>query len=93
MARPVAQMGDVMDACTASSVPELRLLGSAQAALYLGITPRSLQRLVARRILTPIRLPDVRRTLFDKADLEALIMSARAQRGPKAHDQAIDAQP
>jgi hypothetical protein len=46
-----------------------RLKGRNQAAFYLGITPRSLDRLVAKGILMPIRIAGVRRTLFDQGEL------------------------
>ena len=53
-----------------------RLLGREQAATYLGMTTRSLHRLVARG-LNPIRISGVRRTLFDQHDLDALVESAK----------------
>ena len=55
-----------------------RLLGCQEAATYLGITPRSLARLVAGGLLTPVRLPGLRRTLFDRQNLEDLIDLERA---------------
>jgi excisionase family DNA binding protein len=53
------------------------LLGRVQAAGYLNITTRTLDRLIARGLLRPIRLPGVRRTLFDRADLDALVDAGR----------------
>jgi excisionase family DNA binding protein len=55
-----------------------RLLGLEEAATYLGVTPRTIYRLVEQGLLTPVRLPGVRRTLFDKRNLEDLVESARA---------------
>ena len=54
-----------------------RLLGREQAALYLGVTTRSLHRLVARGFLSPVQISGVRRTLFDQHDLDALVESAK----------------
>jgi excisionase family DNA binding protein len=54
-----------------------RLLGREQAATYLGVTTRSLHRLVARGFLSPVRISGVRRTLFDQHDLDALVESAK----------------
>ncbi len=54
-----------------------RLLGREQAATYLGVTTRSLHRLVARGFLIPVRISGVRRTLFDQYDLDALVDSAK----------------
>jgi excisionase family DNA binding protein len=54
-----------------------RLVGRPQAAGYLNVTPRTVDRLVARGLLNPIRLPGIRRTLFDRVDLDALIDTVR----------------
>jgi excisionase family DNA binding protein len=56
-----------------------RLLGLEGTATYLDITQRSLYRLVERGIIKPVRLPGVRRTLFDKRDLDALIERGKQQ--------------
>jgi DNA-binding transcriptional MerR regulator len=53
--------------------PEARLLGLEETATFLGVTPRSVHRLVKRGLLTPVRLPGFRRTLFDREDLRALV--------------------
>ncbi len=52
-------------------------MGLSEAAAYLGITDRSLYRFIAQGDLIPVRLPGLRRTLLDKADLEALVATAR----------------
>jgi hypothetical protein len=54
-----------------------RLLGREQTAMYLGMTTRSLDRLVARGVLSPVRIHGVRRTLFDQHDLDAFVESAK----------------
>jgi excisionase family DNA binding protein len=54
-----------------------RLFGRPQAAGYLNVTTRTVDRLVARGLLNPIRLPGIRRTLFDRADLDALVDTVR----------------
>jgi hypothetical protein len=55
-----------------------RLLGVNAAATYLGITPRSVYRLVEQGLLIPVRLPGLRRPLFDKRNLEDLAELSRA---------------
>jgi excisionase family DNA binding protein len=60
-----------------SSSIEKRLLGREAAAGYMNITMRSLERLVDKGILTPIRIVGFRRTLFDKQDLDRLIESSK----------------
>jgi excisionase family DNA binding protein len=59
---------------------ESRLLGSEQAATYLGVAPPTLLRLIARGIISPVQIPGVRRTLIDKRDLDALVESGKLQR-------------
>jgi excisionase family DNA binding protein len=54
-----------------------RLLGREQAATYLGVTTRSIHRLVARGLLSPVRIHGVRRTLFDRSDLDELVAAAK----------------
>jgi excisionase family DNA binding protein len=54
-----------------------RLLGLQEAATYLGITPRSVYRLVEQGFLIPVRLPGLRRTLFDRRNLEDFVELAR----------------
>ncbi len=53
-----------------------RLFGLRAAARYLGIEPRSVQRLVGQGELRPVRL-GVRRVLFDRQDLDRLIRRSR----------------
>jgi excisionase family DNA binding protein len=72
-----------------SQALESRLLGIEEAVLFLGVTARSLYRLVEKGMLTPVRLPGFRRTLFDRQDLEALVQSAKGQVLPKDHAQPL----
>ena len=60
---------------------EGRLLGRQAAADYLGINPRTLERLVSSGRLAPVRLPGVRRTLFERADLDRLVVEEVSAEG------------
>ncbi|HSF32514.1 MAG TPA: helix-turn-helix domain-containing protein [Candidatus Tectomicrobia bacterium] len=71
-----------------ADVSAAHLLGLEEAATYLGITPRSIYRLVAQGLLTPVRLPSVRRTLFDRRNLEDLGELARAASASNHHESA-----
>jgi hypothetical protein len=62
-----------------SSSIEKRLLGREAAAGYMNMTIRSLERLVGKGILTPVRIVGFRRTLFDKQDLDRLIEASKHQ--------------
>ncbi|MGH8064541.1 MAG: helix-turn-helix transcriptional regulator [Candidatus Entotheonellia bacterium] len=57
--------------------PQPRLWDLETAAQYLAITPKSLQRLVQLGQLKPVKLPGIRRTLFDREDLDALVTAAK----------------
>jgi excisionase family DNA binding protein len=58
-------------------LPAERLLPVPRAARYLGISVRSLWRLVDDDRLRPVRLPGLRRVAFDVRDLDALIEASR----------------
>jgi predicted DNA-binding transcriptional regulator AlpA len=58
-----------------------RLLGLEQTATYLGMTTRSLDRLVAKGVLVPVKIVGVRRTLFDRRDIDAFVESAKQSQG------------
>jgi excisionase family DNA binding protein len=60
-----------------STMIEKRLFGREAAADYMNMTIRSLERLVDKGILTPVRIAGFRRTLFDKQDLDRLIEAAK----------------
>jgi excisionase family DNA binding protein len=68
-----------MEVGSPSTSIEKRLLGREAAADYMNITIRSLERLVDKGILTPVRIAGFRRTLFDKQDLDMLIESSKYQ--------------
>jgi len=59
---------------------EVRLLGLAEAGRFLGVTARTVQNLIRRGVIQPVRLPGLRRTLLDKGDLESLVASGRQAR-------------
>jgi excisionase family DNA binding protein len=59
-----------------SGVPEApynRLLNFQDAAAYMGVRSQTIRRLIERGALTPVKLPLVRRVLFDRCDLDRLI--------------------
>jgi hypothetical protein len=66
-------MDDEKDTYTAVG----RLLGQDETARYLGMTPQSVDRLVGKGVLMPVKLPGLHRILFDKTDLDRLIDSAK----------------
>jgi excisionase family DNA binding protein len=57
--------------------PESQLLSISAASAVSGIAPGSLRRLIAAKHLPAVELPGVRRVLIDRADLAALIESAK----------------
>jgi excisionase family DNA binding protein len=67
---------------------EPRLLGSAEAANYLGVAPPTLLRLIARGVINPVQIPGVRRTLIDWRDLDALVEAAKIQQTAQSHGAA-----
>jgi hypothetical protein len=69
-------MNDEKDTHTAGG----RLLGRDETARYLGTTPRSVDRLVGKGVLMPVKLPGLHRILFDKTDLDQLIDSVKRER-------------
>lgn len=64
--------------------PEARLVGLTEAARRLGVTPRSVQNLVMRGVILPVRLPGLRRTLLDLRDIEQLVETGKS-RTPSTH--------
>ncbi len=57
--------------------PRARCLDVAATAVFLGVQRRTVWRLVEKKTLRPIRLPGMRKVLFDVLDLEALILEAK----------------
>jgi hypothetical protein len=72
-------MEGVMARQRQGQAPETRLLGREATAVYLGMTLRSVDRLVNKGVLCPVQIPGVHRTLFDRKDLERLIDAAKAE--------------
>ena len=63
----------------APSPARRRLLGLKEAAGYLGVSPWTLRELVWRGDLPRIRLPRVRRLLFDLTDLDRLVEESKGR--------------
>jgi len=61
-----------------TTTQEGRLLGLEKAATYIDATPRTVQRLIKRGLLHPVKLGGLRRVLTDRADLDRLIQAAKA---------------
>jgi predicted DNA-binding transcriptional regulator AlpA len=61
-----------------ASSPRARCLDVAATAIFLGVQRRTVWRLVEKKTLRPIRLPGMRKVLFDVLDLEALILEAKS---------------
>ena len=53
------------------------LVSMTEAAQYLGVTPRTVQNLMARDILRAVKIPGLRRTFLERKDLEKLVESAK----------------
>jgi hypothetical protein len=56
---------------------EGRLLGLESAATYLDTTTKTISRLITRGVLTPVRIPTLRRVFFDREDLDRLINAGK----------------
>ena len=56
---------------------ENRLLGIEKAAAYIDTTPRTVQRLIRRGLLRPVKLGGLRRVLIDRNDLDQLRQAAK----------------
>jgi excisionase family DNA binding protein len=57
----------------------IRLLGFDAAASYLNVNLQTIRRLMARGVLQPVRIPTLRRVLFDRHDLDSLIEAGKEQ--------------
>jgi hypothetical protein len=62
---------------TESEVLQQRLMSFDASAKYCGLTGQSLRRLMLRGILRPVRIPTLRRVLFDRQDLDELIEAGK----------------
>jgi hypothetical protein len=59
--------------------PGTRLLNLPDVAGRLRTNVRTVQRLIQKGILTPVRLPGIRRTLLVEADIDRLIAASRGR--------------
>jgi excisionase family DNA binding protein len=66
-----------MEIMTVVPSPEPRLFGVEAAAAYIDVNPRTIQRLIAKGMLTPVRIDGVRRVFVDRCDLDRLIEAAK----------------
>jgi hypothetical protein len=62
-----------MEPSTFSDGRRPRLLSREATAVYLSTTARTVDRLVDKGLLSPVRLPGLRRVFFDRLDLDALV--------------------
>jgi hypothetical protein len=65
---------------TESEVLQQRLMSFDASAKYCGLTGQSLRRLMSRGILRPVRIPTLRRVLFDRQDLDDLIEAGKREK-------------
>ena len=68
-----------MEPSTIADKRKPRLLSREATAVYLSTTARTVDRLVDKGLLTPIRLPGLRRVFFDRADVDALVDAGKAK--------------
>jgi excisionase family DNA binding protein len=61
-----------------SEMAGTRLLGLDAAASYLNINLQTVRRLMERGVLQPVRIPTLRRVLFDRQDLDTLIEAGKS---------------
>ena len=61
--------------------PDVRLFSLSEGARFLGLTVRTIQNLIARGTLHPVRIQGLRRTLLDRSDLERLVEAGRSPEG------------
>ncbi len=58
-------------------ITEGRLLGFEEVASYLHVNGATIRRLIERGVLQPVRIPTLRRVLFDRQDLDHLIETGK----------------
>jgi excisionase family DNA binding protein len=66
-----------------------RLLGFDAAANYLNVNGQTIRRLIARGVLQPVRIPTLRRILFDRQDLDSLIESGKVAQNQADNSMAL----
>jgi excisionase family DNA binding protein len=74
-----------------TDTPEMtstRLLGFDAAASYLNVKGQTIRRLIARGVLQPVRIPTLRRVLFDRQDLDSLIEAGKVADAEKVESHA-----
>jgi len=74
---PVSSATSTTRSTTLPATCPARLLAVKASAVYLGVSVRSLWRLVDAQQLRPVRLPGLRRVAFDVRELDALIEASR----------------
>jgi excisionase family DNA binding protein len=70
-------------------VMETRLLDFDAAANYLNVNRQTIRRLIARGVLQPVRIPTLRRILFDRQDLDSLIESGKVAQNQADNSMAL----
>jgi excisionase family DNA binding protein len=70
-------------------VMETRLLDFDAAANYLNVNRQTIRRLIARGVLQPVRIPTLRRILFDRQDLDSLIESGKVTQNRADNSMAL----
>jgi excisionase family DNA binding protein len=65
--------GELMITELMVEVTDRRVLGVEAAAVYLDTSPRTIQRLISRGVLTPVNIPTLKRVLIAREDLDKLI--------------------
>jgi hypothetical protein len=68
-----------MEPSTIPDVPKPRSLSREGTAAYLGTTARTVDRLVGKGLLMPIRLPGLHRVFFDRLDVDAFVDAGKAK--------------
>jgi excisionase family DNA binding protein len=66
-----------------------RLLGFDAAAGYLNVNGQTIRRLIARGVLQPVRIPTLRRVLFDRQDLDSLIDAGKVTQNRADNSMAL----
>jgi excisionase family DNA binding protein len=62
-------------------VTDRKLLGVNAAAAYLDTTRRTIERLIARGVLTKVSIPTLKRVLIAREDLDKLIEAGKVANG------------
>jgi hypothetical protein len=68
-----------MEPSTIPDLPKPRSLSREGTAAYLGTTALTVDRLVGKGLLMPIRLPGLRRLFFDRMDVDAFVDAGKAK--------------